>query len=263
MYEIIQLNESSLEELVEVINNSFSDYVLKIKLTELQLKNKLESVQANLTYSFGALYEGELVGFIINATDDSLAYNVMSGVVPSHRRKGVYTQMFDATISFFSLYGIDTYQLEVLQSNEEAIKLYTRMGFEKTVSYACFRGNVANQGISDNVRVNLGSKSDELSYLWHFDPSFSNMHYNVNEHKTYRIEKQSIEAFITVSTTGGVRHFGYNDKSQFVELLTHVSSIHDTLIINNIDCNSHAVIECLIELGFDLYMRQFQMELHV
>lgn len=108
MYEIIQLNDRTLKELTDVVNHSFDDYAVKIKLTEKQLKDKLESVNTNLTYSFGALYEGRLVGFIINATDGNLAYNVMTGVLPKHRGKGVYSQMFDATLTFFSLYGIDT-----------------------------------------------------------------------------------------------------------------------------------------------------------
>ncbi|WP_323616440.1 GNAT family N-acetyltransferase [Erysipelothrix rhusiopathiae] len=263
MYEIIQLNECTLEELVKVVNDSFKDYAVKIKLTEQQLKNKLESVKANLTYSFGALYQGELVGFIINATDGSLAYNVMSGVVPDHRRKGVYTQMFDSTITFFSLYGIDTYQLEVLQSNEDAIKLYTRMGFEKTISYACFKGSLIDAVKSPNVETYTGSMSDELSHLWHTDPSFSNKHFNVNEHTTYMIEDDVAKAFITVSNAGGIRHFGYHKISELVELINHVSSIHNVLIINNIDIQSQEIIETLIDLGFDLYMKQFQMELHI
>lgn len=263
MYEIIQLNDRTLKELTDVVNHSSDDYAVKIKLTEKQLKDKLESVNTNLTYSFGALYEGRLVGFIINATDGNLAYNVMTGVLPKHRGKGVYSQMFDATLTFFSLYGIDTYQLEVLQTNEEAIRLYTRMGFEKTASYVCFQGSASKPSHDESIHFHQGSLIDQLNHLWHTEPSFSNKHFNEFEHKTYTLETDNIDAFITLSTGGGVRHFGYTAISDFERLISHVSTHHDMLIINNVDARNIEIIECLMQLGFDLYIKQFQMELSI
>jgi len=77
-------------------------------------------------------FEGErLVGYVINSRYVD-AWHVMNvAVAPSHQRRGIATQLLE---HLFDLTRDDErrgYTLEVRTSNEDAIRLYEKLGFER------------------------------------------------------------------------------------------------------------------------------------
>jgi ribosomal-protein-alanine N-acetyltransferase len=77
-------------------------------------------------------FEGDgLVGYVINSRYVD-AWHVMNvAVAPSHQRRGIATQLLE---HLFDLTRDDErrgYTLEVRTSNEDAIRLYEKLGFER------------------------------------------------------------------------------------------------------------------------------------
>ena len=76
-------------------------------------------------------FEGEqLVGYIINSRYVD-AWHVMNVAVdPDHQRRGIATALIERLIELTRDDERRGYTLEVLVSNEDAIKLYRKLGFE-------------------------------------------------------------------------------------------------------------------------------------
>ena len=79
----------------------------------------------------GAFEGDRLVGYVINSRYVD-AWHVMNvAVSPSHQRRGIATQLLE---HLFDLTRDDErrgYTLEVRTSNEDAIRLYEKLGFER------------------------------------------------------------------------------------------------------------------------------------
>ena len=77
-------------------------------------------------------FEGErLVGYIINSRYVD-AWHVMNVAVdPRYRRRGIATRLLDRLFELTADDGRRGYTLEVRVSNEAAIALYERIGFER------------------------------------------------------------------------------------------------------------------------------------
>jgi len=86
---------------------------------------------------------GEVVGYIMCRIETGLSYNGLSGlikkghvvsvaVMPEHRRKGVGETIVTKAIGAMKLYNAKQCYLEVRVTNDPAIKLYKKLGFEVT-----------------------------------------------------------------------------------------------------------------------------------
>ncbi|CAM4322490.1 GNAT family N-acetyltransferase [Erysipelothrix aquatica] len=265
MIAVKQLSDVKFESLVKTINEAFQDYPVPMEFTSDTLKTKLEGVNTNLDYSFGVYDEEELVGFVIHALNGAVAYNVITGIVPRYRKQGLYTMMFEAALSYFNMFGIDTYQLEVLNDNDNAIKTYKKNGFEVTATYNCYKGSVKTKPTTPyEVNLDFGSDVSSLRHLENHHPSFANYIGTPQNQNIYTIQENAeIVAFIAVLNNGSVRHFGYTHPDQLQALLFNASNMYETLTINNIETYAEDVIELLETLGFRAYTYQYQMELTI
>ena len=73
---------------------------------------------------------GELVGYLVISRYVD-AWHVMNiAVAPEHRRRGIAAALFERLFELTSSDGRRGYTLEVRISNEAAIKLYERLGFQ-------------------------------------------------------------------------------------------------------------------------------------
>lgn len=85
-YNFNDLENIPLNTITTCLNLAFSDYLVPFKNNAVDLKN-----------SFGAFYEGMMVGAIINSCSIYNGYkavfDVASGVIFAHRKKG-YLQIY-------------------------------------------------------------------------------------------------------------------------------------------------------------------------
>lgn len=175
-----------LDELLEVFNLSFSDYIVPFHLTKEILAAKIIAEKLDMNISVGAFEEGKLVSFILQSekleNGQKIIYNGGTGVVPGSRGKGLVRKMYDFIIPSLKERGADVLLLEVIEGNAAAIRAYENLGFTIIRKLLCFRGNI-NSGV-ENSTVTIKSLEDfqwdNLRSFWDIEPSWQGSEYVLN-----------------------------------------------------------------------------------
>lgn len=76
---------------------------------------------------------GELVGYCVSSLEGRLAHLISIAVLREHRGIGVATALLQGLIARLERDGVDELWLEVNTGNEEAIILYEKFGFTRTM----------------------------------------------------------------------------------------------------------------------------------
>lgn len=122
-------------DLYKAFIEAFSDYVFPFALTEEQFANHLLLNGVDLERSVACFEDEKIVGFSLNGFGDwngkSTVYDAGTGVLPEFRRQGVSREMFDLMMPEFKRDGIEQFLLEVITTNDAAIKLYEKLGFRR------------------------------------------------------------------------------------------------------------------------------------
>lgn len=160
---------------------AFSDYAVPFQLTAEQLGEMLRRRGYEAAASVGVFDEGRLVAFTLNGVGEwngvRTGYDTGTGVVPSHRGRGLSGTMIDASIETLQAHGARQYLLEVLQSNERAFRVYRQAGFEVVRELQCWQLETASSKDESGVtRVDSLDDSDWDRVASFFDaaPSWQN-----------------------------------------------------------------------------------------
>lgn len=149
MYTFRPFIEADIPQMHQVFLEAFADYTLPFRLSYQQFLEKfIDKLNINLPLSAGAFYKDELIAFIFTSTDIYLglktAYNGGTGVIPAHRGNNLTTRMYEYLWPQFKKEGIKQAVLEVITTNDRAIKSYKKCGFVIQKLYHCFRINAEN-----------------------------------------------------------------------------------------------------------------------
>lgn len=122
---------------------AFADYYVDTSgMTETVLYNRAVKNGVDFAASVGAFDRGRLVGFTIVGLDRwngvSAAYDIGTGVLPSHRGRGIAGSMFDFALPRLRERGVKTFVLEVIRENSPAIRAYTAAGFGVNREFDCY-----------------------------------------------------------------------------------------------------------------------------
>ncbi len=117
---------------------AFSDYVVKLAPTREQLAEMTARRGYVPEASVGAFEDERLVAFTLNGIDGDAGYDTGTGVVPSHRRKGLAKEMMERSCALLRERGCKRYVLEVIDANQKAHELYRSLGFEETRGLQCW-----------------------------------------------------------------------------------------------------------------------------
>lgn len=126
------LTAADFDAVLTAFNAAFSDYVVPLQLTAEQLREMLTRRGWVPEASVAVEEEGRIVAFTLNCIDGKVAYDNGTGVVPSHRRRGLAAQVMKECVRVVREHGCDTYLLEVIDTNRAAIALYESLGFHDT-----------------------------------------------------------------------------------------------------------------------------------
>jgi ribosomal protein S18 acetylase RimI-like enzyme len=109
--------------------------------------------------SVGAFDGDAMVAFTVNCVEGDRAYDSGTGVVPSHRRRGLGRELMER--SFELLRGrCREYVLEVIDANERAVELYLGTGFVVTRGLQCWGYESQSLKVSESQRGSMGPWSD-------------------------------------------------------------------------------------------------------
>ena len=136
MIEIRPLDNCSFQTAVEIWNRGFEGYAVDLTLTLDLLLARIISHGISVADSLVAFLDNAPVGFLLNGLrisgDTKLAWNGGTGVVPELRGKGIGKLLVEAAIDLYKERAVDIAMLEALSTNESAIKLYSKCGYEES-----------------------------------------------------------------------------------------------------------------------------------
>jgi ribosomal protein S18 acetylase RimI-like enzyme len=266
------LRKENFDAAYDAFVKAFSDYQVKMEMTREQFR--MMNVRRGLDYglSVGAFDDGgRMVGLALNGSDvwdgRLTAYDMGTGVIPEFRRKGVADGMFDFLTPGLRKAGVKQYLLEVIRSNDKAVRLYKKKGFRETRQFECFIAEVGSLRfgkVADDISIKRLEEPDWglFESFWDWRPSWQN---SVNS------VKRSQSLVVVLGAFAGDRCVGYGvvyqesgDVPQFAVEKTfrkrRVGSLMMKAIaceakrgkigVVNVDSSSEATIDFLVGLGF-------------
>jgi len=180
-----RLEPEDFETIYNTFIEAFSDYQIKIQMTKERFNAINLRRGLNYGLSVGAFDDNnKMVGLILNGIDlweDTLtAYDMGTGVIPRHRRRGIGKAMFAFLLPKLREAGVKGYLLEVLRSNEGAYRLYKKRGFKETRKFECLRNSskklrTKNVAGSDITIAQIEKPDwDVFKAFWDWKPSWQN-----------------------------------------------------------------------------------------
>ena len=138
------LTETPLELIPAAFIDAFSEYEvpMELPLDRLQAMMNTRSYAAEL--SLGCFDDDRLVGFVlVGARRDGAGmlrtYDVATGVIRAYQKQKIGSQLLTQLMPMLTQAGAASFQLEVLEHNLAAQKLYTAHGFTQTRQFHCYR----------------------------------------------------------------------------------------------------------------------------
>ena len=279
--QIIQtLEDTAPEKIVEVFNESFSDYIVPLSLTKEQLENKLKNDSIQLAFSPAAFEDDKLVAFILHGYDvvnkKNVIYNAGTGVIPSRRGNRLTRKLYDFILPMLQSNDINKIQLEVIAENKPAIKTYQDIGFEMARELTCYKGSV-NPGAAQSdfqIRSLLNYDWATLQSSWDWKPAWQNSITavenlkHVNDSFGIYANEILLGYIIFDPVSKRVQQFAVhkNHRRQGIgkQLFYHIAqTFGKDISIINVDDVSIETTEFLNSIGLEAYVKQFEMELQL
>ena len=163
------LTGDDFESLFAAFTAAFSDYMVKLSPTREQLLEMFTRRGWVPELSVAAFEGGAMVAFTVNGADGARAYDSGTGVIPTHRRRGLARALMER--SFEELRGRREYVLEVLDNNERAIALYRDLGFRETRGLQCWSLESSNPPVAESRPV---EDAETRRLWWDVQPSWQN-----------------------------------------------------------------------------------------
>lgn len=168
--QISTYEEGYFNALHRSFNQAFSTSKHRFNLSEEDFRIRINhKIPIEPSLSFLFLDKYEVIGFLLQAKsvirDSNTCYNAGIGIIPGHRKKGYGHLLLREAIEKAHQKSVHQMVLEVVDTNEAALKLYTAHGFTPTRVLHCFK---RNQNSTLACRQDLKvSKNDNWSLKAH------------------------------------------------------------------------------------------------
>lgn len=269
MYCFQPLNEISLQQLATCFNSAFSDYEQPIRFTSDSLKHYLASSGVDLSLSYGAFCGDRPVAFILNSVGlyngRRVVFDAGTGVVPEHRSRGVFSGLLAYAVEQLRHHDVKSYYLEVLQSNNHAVSIYSKKGFAVCREYSVLTAS----GPSHNPDADVAAVAygDFAAFTTRFSvaPSFEHTAYIIDQNpQLYEVLYLHDRAYcIFAKRNGEINQLHYNDPDGLKQVLSALIDRYPSAMAKNIDCGCPDVIQVLKELGFVEITKQYEMAMDI
>ncbi|MCE2849719.1 MAG: GNAT family N-acetyltransferase [Roseiflexaceae bacterium] len=138
------LTQTSIETIHPAFIDAFSAYEVPMELPLERLQSMMYIRNYVTELSLGCFVDEQLVGFVlVGARRDRngilRTYDVATGVVRAFQNQKIGSQLLTHLIPMLTRAGAASFQLEVLEHNVAAQKLYTRHGFTQTRKFHCYQ----------------------------------------------------------------------------------------------------------------------------
>ena len=151
------LTADDFDAVYAAFTDAFSDYVVKLSPSREQLVEMLTRRGYLPGASVGLFDDKRLAAFTLNGVEGERGYDSGTGVVLSHRRRGLGRTVMEASFDALRGQGCTSYVLEVLDNNHKAVKLYRALGFEEVRGLQCWTYQPAENDAGRTARAPLPS----------------------------------------------------------------------------------------------------------
>lgn len=123
------ISEVDFAEFTNAFNLAYSDYYVPIKMTLPAFRDLFDRDDIAPDASVVALQDGRIVGTGLLGVRDRTGWIGGMGVIPDHRGNGIGRLMMQYLIDEAQRRGLELIDLEVIEANRVAWKLYDSLGF--------------------------------------------------------------------------------------------------------------------------------------
>jgi len=184
MISVRSLKNISPETIYEVFLDAFSDYSEPVNSSYADFMYLLERRGYIPDLSFGAFAGDIMIGFTLNAVSPwngkLTVYDTGTGIIKAFRNQGIARYVFNESLPVLRQKDITQYLLEVIKTNEPAVRLYKNAGFNTTRTFnyyiACKEDFKFRDVNLNPFEFKLISNVDWglLCSFWDFEPSWQN-----------------------------------------------------------------------------------------
>jgi ribosomal protein S18 acetylase RimI-like enzyme len=279
--EFQDLEGISIIHLNHTFNQAFSDYVLPMHVTVKQLAENIRRDGINFRYSVGAFADGQLVGFILQSLEEwngvKTAYNGGTGVIPAFRGNKITRRLYEYSIPHLQAAGMEQCLLEVIATNQVAIRTYQAVGFEQHRRFTCYKADLkdipfmgGNQLPGIDIREitmpdwNLVQQFWDYSPSWQYAiPSIRRLIGKISVLGAFE-EEQLVGYAAVIRNTNRVAQFAvaksHRGRGIGQGLFYHLArNASGPLVVINVDESHEATNEFLKATGFTCFIKQLEM----
>jgi GNAT superfamily N-acetyltransferase len=127
---LVSAESLGLAELADLFNEGFSDYLFPMRLDAAALRGHIDENDIDLRDSPVVVVEHHPAAFALLARRGADAWIGGMATTPAHRRRGLGERALATTIQAASDRGCGKVWLEVVDENQSALTLYSKLGFE-------------------------------------------------------------------------------------------------------------------------------------
>lgn len=146
------LNNTSIDTIHKAFIDAFSEYEVKIDMPIEKFNEMLLTRDYNPLLSIGCFSGDRLLGFVLagyrSIDNKKCCYDVATGVIREYQNKHIGSILLKELMNSIEHNEIDQFQLEVLEKNVAARKLYEKNGFSITRRLRCYEIELHETSIS-------------------------------------------------------------------------------------------------------------------
>ena len=138
--EIIPADHFTIQELVELYNQTRVDYLVPMPMNVERLAEYIRDFDVDLKSSYVARAgDGQVLGLGMLGIRPPWAWITRLGVLPANRRHGAGSALMDSMLARAQTLGMEETHLEVIRNNAPAHRLFLKKDFKEVDEYLVLR----------------------------------------------------------------------------------------------------------------------------
>jgi ribosomal protein S18 acetylase RimI-like enzyme len=138
--EIIPANRFTVQELVDLYNQTRVDYLVPMPMNAERLAEYIQLFDIDLSLSCVARAgDNQALGLSMLGARPPWAWITRLGVIPTTRRSGVGDALMDSMLACAQNLGVEETHLEVIRNNVPAHRLFLKKDFKEVTEYLVLR----------------------------------------------------------------------------------------------------------------------------
>ncbi|MBV6643978.1 MAG: GNAT family N-acetyltransferase [Cyclobacteriaceae bacterium] len=277
--DIRPFQSSDLEALHSCFIAAFSDYEVPMRPTLDQFYGRLfRKLRIQDRFSYLAWQDEKPIAFLLHAKNlyrgKNTLYNGGTGVIPKARGQRIIADIHDLMLSEVLPQFAQRIVLEVITTNEKAIKLYKKMGYRILQRVKCYKsGDIYSPSESSNIKIQHCESWMPQKYesIKNYDALFvdSNDHVLTSQDHEVLLEaisREDVVGYVLFQPkTGRISQIGIESSQPAEVLMALLGKVQHLvgnmpLTILNIPETAGDIHSYLTTCGFENQLDQYEME---